>query len=51
MIEGYEARRDDFPAEWVDRVEVKVNQWSKPKTYGGKGYAYGGGNYYSGGMS
>ena len=51
VIEGYGELRDDFPAEWVDRVEVKVNRWSKPKTYGGQGYAYGGGNYYSGGMS
>lgn len=51
VIEGYGTRRDDYPSEWIDRVEVKVNRWSNTPVYGKGGYTYGGsygGSYGSG---
>ncbi len=34
VIEDYQQRRDDFPAEWIDQVTVKVNpRWREKKVY------------------
>lgn len=41
VVEGYEERRADFPPEWIDRVEVKVNRWSNYGTYGTSGKSAG----------
>ena len=56
VIEDYQQRRDDFPAEWIDCVTVKVNpRWRDNKVYlsspqsqpiPGNGGSQYGGSYY-----
>jgi len=48
VVEGYERRRDDFPAAWMDQVEVEdvtsswSSGWSSGSAYGsGQGSSYG----------
>ena len=50
VIEGYQARRDDFPREWIDQVTVKITKrWSGYYSSGGYDSGYGSSGSYSSG--